>query len=176
MTDNATRVKILRESGDVKRCHIIPHHGQYDVARHSYGVACLITVLHPNPSAQLLMAALTHDAAERWTGDIPSPFKSSMGDIGTEVEVAVAEALDLNLDLYLDATDRLWVKACDQLDLLLWAFDQRKNGNTRVDQMISVTESKLYRSRDCGMLPDPLYEVLQSFGSSRLDELMFIGD
>jgi len=30
-----TQVLAAREAGTVRRCHIVPHHGQYNLAQHS---------------------------------------------------------------------------------------------------------------------------------------------
>jgi hypothetical protein len=37
-----TRLSATREAGTVRRCHIVPHHGQYNIAQHSYGAVSLL--------------------------------------------------------------------------------------------------------------------------------------
>jgi 5'-deoxynucleotidase YfbR-like HD superfamily hydrolase len=50
------------------------------VAQHSFGVAWFCYLLSNGlPSANLLMAALSHDLAEQDTGDIPAPAKRALG-------------------------------------------------------------------------------------------------
>ena len=97
--------KGLRESGD-------------DVGSHSHRVAMLLLMLHPLPSAHLIACALTHDAAEVFTGDMPAPMKSgSMREIMEEYEAQIAEKFDLPVPSDKDAR---WISLCDKLDSILW--------------------------------------------------------
>lgn len=61
-------------SGKVRRWHTCVGLDQTN-ADHSHGVAFVIAMLHPNPSANLLKAALFHDLGELGSGDMPSPAK-----------------------------------------------------------------------------------------------------
>lgn len=61
-------------SGKVRRWHIHPSLSQTQ-ADHSWGVAMVIMMLHPCPSADLLKEALMHDMHEIVTGDVPSHCK-----------------------------------------------------------------------------------------------------
>lgn len=61
-------------AGKIKRWHTCIGLEQ-TLADHSQGVAAVIALLHPNPSANLLKTALFHDYGELITGDIPSPAK-----------------------------------------------------------------------------------------------------
>ena len=65
MEDIIRRVQAIRECGHVERAHSTPHHGSYSNAAHSWQLAVLIILLHPAPSARLIMAALFHDIPER---------------------------------------------------------------------------------------------------------------
>lgn len=48
-----TRIAATREAGTVRRCHIVPHQGQYNIAQHSYGAVSLLLLLHPHPSLKI---------------------------------------------------------------------------------------------------------------------------
>jgi len=138
------RLRAFREAGRVQRCHTVPHRGEYSVAEHSWQVALLLLVLHPNPSPALLREALLHDVAERWTGDVPAPAKWASPDLakalrtlegqigGTSYGLALA-----NLVASLSEEERWWLHGCDLLELHLWCLDQRDGeGNKNVQQVL----------------------------------------
>lgn len=75
----------LYSTGGTRRYHNRPELNQ-DVAQHSWGVAVIILTMHPNPSVNLLKAAILHDSPEKVYGDIVSPTK-----------VAFPEAKELDL-------------------------------------------------------------------------------
>src|SRR6185312_90882 len=75
--NEGVRVWGLYAAGQVSRWHTKGHTCRpQDVAQHSHGVALLISILHPNPSAKLLIAALHHDLPEVATGDTPRYVKA----------------------------------------------------------------------------------------------------
>lgn len=70
----------LSDGGSVERYHTRPGIKPDTVGRHSHGVAMLAYLLHDAaPSAELLMACLTHDLAEQVVGDVSSPAKRKLG-------------------------------------------------------------------------------------------------
>lgn len=95
----------LRESGD-------------DVGAHSHRVAMLLLMLHPLPSAHLIACALTHDAAEVFTGDMPAPMKKgAFKDAMETYEKHIAERFELPVP---SDKDKRWLDLCDKLDAILW--------------------------------------------------------
>lgn len=70
----------LYSSGGTRRYHNRPKLNQ-NVKEHSWGVAIIITTLHPNPSANLIKAALWHDCAEKKFGDFLSPAKVAFPEL-----------------------------------------------------------------------------------------------
>lgn len=77
----ATQVIAALRSGGTQRFHT--HAGRLiktqDVAQHAYNVTLLVQALTFNRARrELLWAALTHDAAEHWVGDVPAPTKRSL--------------------------------------------------------------------------------------------------
>ena len=114
----------LYRSGFVRRYHTHPTlgaHGQTN-GHHQWGVAALIVALHPNPSRELLMAALFHDAGEYLTGDLPYSFKMFFPKVYEAVSrEEEAECADmLGRGLLLEARDRDWLKMCDRLEAVLF--------------------------------------------------------
>ena len=73
------RLDFFAAGADVLRYHTVRTLTQETVGHHSHLVALLCTLIDPNASRELLMAALLHDLAEQVTGDIPSPAKHQFG-------------------------------------------------------------------------------------------------
>lgn len=162
------QVLATREAGAVRRCHIIPHHGQYNIAQHSYGALSLLLLLHPGPSLALIKAVQWHDVGERWLGDMPAPAKYSNPELGRvyeEAEQAILETLELAQVLTEEETQ--WLKAVDTLDLWLWCWEEHRLGNKRVQQMFQVCFDVLMKRHDEGTLPGEVRFFVDNFNSNR---------
>jgi 5'-deoxynucleotidase YfbR-like HD superfamily hydrolase len=119
MTDKFDLAKKLLVSGDVRRWHTIRDLHQ-TTAEHSWGVAVIISLCHPNPSADLLRAALLHDCHEKMFGDIPSPIKDRWPEIkAAEEHAEVLFFHDLGLVSpydHLSASDLAWLDWADKIE------------------------------------------------------------
>lgn len=129
-------VRAIREGGSTERTHTTPHHGSYSVAEHSWGVATLLAILHPNPSSDLILAGMWHDVHERWTGDMPAPIKWCLGNITKDEIKRLEDSIESSLGIKFDlpAEDRKWLKACDMLEFWLWSMDQQALGNVNANE------------------------------------------
>ena len=78
-------LKFILAGTEVTRYHTVKTLERETVGHHSHGVACLVWLLNPGASRELLLGALFHDLAEHQTGDIPSPAKREYG-IGEQVD------------------------------------------------------------------------------------------
>ena len=90
---------------------------------HQGRVARIIMALHPAPSAQLLMAALTHDDGEHVTGDIPKPTKMRLADMEISIEELEAEARDDlwgNVHINVTGENAVWLILADRIDAFMW--------------------------------------------------------
>ena len=97
---------------------------------HQGRVARIIMALHPAPSAQLLMAALTHDDGEHVTGDMPGHFKAQMANgyaIDAEVMAHLADAEDNarselwgNVHINVTGDNADWLRLADRIDAFMW--------------------------------------------------------
>lgn len=173
MTLTATqRVLAAREGGNVRRCHTIPHHGEYTVGKHSFDAVSLLLILHPNPSVALIKALMWHDCAERWTGDVPSPAKRK-----DELFHNALDRLELgelqNWELYegfIDLTDDdyPWLHAIDQLEFWLWCHEQEALGNKHVTKAHLHVEKLIERLAD--RMPQPCLDFYAEFQWGRLPE------
>jgi 5'-deoxynucleotidase YfbR-like HD superfamily hydrolase len=139
MLSRSQLVKALREAGNVARCHTVPHHGEYSVGLHSYGVVNIILCLKTDPSIALIKAALWHDAQERWLGDLPAPakwFNKALNDEYVVAETRVGHCLGISkVFSLLNKDEQEWLRAADRLELLLWCDEQIAMGNRHVENM-----------------------------------------
>lgn len=94
---------------------------------HQGRVARIIMALHPAPSAQLLMAALTHDDGEHITGDMPGEFKASLCERDrplafemSYLEDEAREALWGNIHTYGSGENAEWLRLADRIDAFMW--------------------------------------------------------
>ena len=118
------------QSGYIRRFHTTPHAVPQEIGTHAWGVAVLITLLHPNPRAELLKYALLHDTGEYCTGDVPSIAKWASPEVKKELDKLEERFLRgvLQLELpELDVYDKVWLKQCDMLDMTIYTYDHRTN-------------------------------------------------
>jgi hypothetical protein len=111
-------------AGQVVRYHSNPRIarlGQSD-GEHSWGVAIIIDQLHPDPSRDLLRAALRHDGGEMYAGDLSHPFKQANPEFAEQhrkIEAEAATAIGLRLpNLTPDEQD--WLALADRLESILY--------------------------------------------------------
>ena len=71
-------MNFITAGADVKRFHTVNTINTETVGHHSHGVALMCFFFTDIPSNELLKAALFHDLAEQYTGDIPSPAKREL--------------------------------------------------------------------------------------------------
>lgn len=117
-------------AGWVRRWHMstVPALARSDDfnAGHQGRVARLVLALHPDPSRDLLAAALTHDDGEKRAGDISSEAKRAMDDDdadrldrdeqGGRIDVWGKDYVPTD-----SFSDAQWLHFADKLDALMWA-------------------------------------------------------
>ncbi len=134
------RVRFLREAGIIPRCHTFgaPDPSQ-TVGLHSWNVTNLLLVLHPEPSLNLIKAAMWHDAPERHLGDIPAPVKWASPVIRNEL-AKLEDRIHAEFGTSVPLTDDevRWLVCVDRLELLLMAQERRALGDYRFLQMATV--------------------------------------
>lgn len=115
-------------SGKVRRWHTCVGMEQ-NLADHSHGVAMIIALLHPNPSANLLKAALAHDLGEFYTGDMPSPVKRDdvIRERLKELESEARHSMGIP-DWPLTEEEHHWLAFADAYETLLFITYVAKNG------------------------------------------------
>ena len=122
-------LEYLYSSGGTRRYHNRPKVDQ-NVKEHSWGVALTITILHPNPSANLLKAATLHDCSEKVYGDFLSPAKIAFPEL-RELDKKCNDLFwnDIATDTgitYPTLTDeeQLWLNFADMYECYLFAREE----------------------------------------------------
>jgi 5'-deoxynucleotidase YfbR-like HD superfamily hydrolase len=165
-----TKARLMREGGNVQRCHVVPHYDQYSVGKHTFDMLVLLEALHPKPTKALFRAVLMHDLAERYTGDVPGmvaridpDFKQAFRNAGALVDEVCGYEVELS-----DA-ERRWVKALDKIELWLWCHDQLNMGNDHVGAM--VDELELWFSENWKSLPAACRRFYKRYEWKRCEEV-----
>lgn len=134
----------LRQAGMVRRYHAEPIIGEQTVAAHSWGVVCLIFLLDPEASRELILAAAFHDVAEGKFGDPPAPVKwesQELKDIYDRLEDRQIGRLGIGFTL--TPTERALLKQADYLEAMWFCYEQRRYGNRGVDPIFDRLDRHL---------------------------------
>lgn len=177
------RIQALMQSGETERLHAIPHHGSYNTGFHSWGVAMIITLLHPSPSANLLKLALLHDAAEKYIGDSPSSMKW-MGPNGVatrrfykETEHEVNKALNVyNIVGVVSDDEQMWLHGADMLEFLFWCRRQLNMGNQNVVHVCRNSFNAIEEGFHKGAIPEQIYDAALFLTGVQTGELHRFGE
>lgn len=160
MTLEIDQIAAIREAGKVRRCHVFPINGEYNVAIHTYNAIGLYMALCPDQNLNTVATILTHDLPERWLGDVPAPAKwenPKLKEVYEDAERDILRALELEFDI--STMDSLWVKGCDMLEFLLFCIDQERLGNRN----ISVPMARIKNALETFLEPEYIPEELKTF-------------
>lgn len=164
--DLKERVLLSRLGGKVERCHIIPHERPYNNAAHSWGVAMLMLQLFPEDFPRLAAYCICHDVPEAWVGDVPAHTKHrapAIAEALREMESGIFTRLQLPDENDLSAEDKQKLKACDALELYLWACDEVTLGNHHAQEILRKLHG-WFRSAEHRPLPQVAYDLFASLG------------
>ena len=162
-------LKILREAGNVSRCHTIPYSGSYTIAQHCYGAVSILLLLHPKPSVNLVKAVMWHDVHERYLGDVPAPALWSDGEFAKLYD-RLAERINKTCGIHsnLNIIERMWLNAVDKMDLLFWAQEQLGMGNHNAAAICGNLASWFKNNK----IPTQCVEMVSNYNFTRgADEL-----
>ncbi|MBE16831.1 MAG: hypothetical protein CL867_11340 [Cytophagaceae bacterium] len=157
----------MLSGGEVKRYHTLSTIGEQTVASHSWGVTLLMVWLKPDISKIAMLKALTHDVAEKQTGDMPAPTKWNNPELAKELSVVeknIEEAL--GVDFIITEEERQYFKQADMFELLLYCVKQRSLGNTNVNVVFSNGVEKLVGMKLNDRGRTLLSHLVQSYGAT----------
>lgn len=131
------QLAFLRRSAEVNRYHTETTLRPQNIGHHSYGVAWLCYMLSGgDPSRNLLLAALAHDAAEHSLGDIPSPTKRLLG-IKPQVDALESQHMashGVRMPQLHPDEERI-LQMADALDGVLYCVRELELGNRTLKQV-----------------------------------------
>ncbi|NBW16169.1 MAG: hypothetical protein EBR82_50120 [Caulobacteraceae bacterium] len=112
------RLAAIYAAGAVRRWHANPDMADcvQTIADHQGRCVQLLALLHPAPSADLLIMAAFHDQAERWVGDLPGPFKRAHRAVAEAHAAIEARILRSILHIQISQTDQQWLGLVDRLE------------------------------------------------------------
>jgi 5'-deoxynucleotidase YfbR-like HD superfamily hydrolase len=147
-----TSLKFIMSGSEVNRYHTMFTIQRETVGHHSHGVACLVLALNPEASRELLIAALYHDLAEQYTGDIPSPAKRDygIGDQVSDLEERLVKAAGLHWPNLTEAEQRV-LKLADLAHGALFCLREMSLGN---DRMYEVYERFITYALQMSLKPE----------------------
>lgn len=128
-------IKMIRNGNKVKRYHTVDTLVPETVGHHSANVAHLVMSLEPRCGKDLIVAALCHDLAEQYTGDIPATAKwasAKLAAVVKEVESSYMGLLQVELTDY----EKCVLKQADMLDLCFKCYEEFRLGNKEVVPII----------------------------------------
>jgi len=119
----------LRDAGGVRRYHTDVHMPSQSVAEHSWNMAMMCRILWP-ADLFVMMACLTHDIAEYWTGDVPSPAKWRWPELRDQLAMAEAEIIEEHgARMPLDDLQKTRLRFLDLLELAWYSAECYAEGN-----------------------------------------------
>lgn len=126
----------IYDSGGTRRYHNRPKLNQ-NVREHSWGVAVIIITMHPNPTPNLLRAAILHDCSESVYGDFVSPAKVAfpeLRELDNKLNSLFWEKIEEEYGLnypHLTTEEKLWLDFADMYECFLFA---QREGNDDVSK------------------------------------------
>ena len=124
------KVRFARNGNKVQRFHTVNSRVPETVGHHSANMAILCVVLSEyKPSAALLMAALTHDLAEQFTGDVPATAKWASPELAKALKDMEKRYDREWTSAPLTDYEKRVLKQADMLDLCFKAMEEVRAGN-----------------------------------------------
>jgi 5'-deoxynucleotidase YfbR-like HD superfamily hydrolase len=164
---NVNELLNVLDGGEVKRYHTLATIGEQTVGSHSWGVAVILNWLDPHISKHAILKALTHDVAEKQTGDMPAPTKWNNKDLALELALVEKKIeQDLGVDYDLTPQEQELFKQSDLFELLWYCVNQRSLGNTNVNVVFSNGVEKLVDMKLNAKGKALLAHLVQSYGAT----------
>jgi 5'-deoxynucleotidase YfbR-like HD superfamily hydrolase len=156
------RVEDLLTASYTKRFHTVREDNESQrIGEHSFGVALIIVQLHPDPSVNLIKAALYHDLAEGALGDIPATAKwrfQQYDDAFTQAEHQINAEMGIVVEITHE--EKVWLACADMLELLFYCqYRSNLKGADRVWRTIWTRVHKWFE-RKLDVLPEPVKREL----------------
>jgi len=122
-------IRKILQSGNVVRFHNSIGMDKQKNSEHEWEVALILQHIYPQCSKELLLAALTHDAAEYYTGDIPFPIKQASPELKSVLDKLEHQWEEQNgVHFNLHPEEAYFLKLADTLSGMWYCIQQVKEG------------------------------------------------
>lgn len=122
-------IRKILQSGNVVRFHNHVGIDKQKNSDHQWEVALILQHIYPQCSKELLLAALTHDAAEYFTGDIPFPTKQASPELKQVLDKIERQWEQENgVHFNLQSEELLMLKLADTLSGMWYCILQVREG------------------------------------------------
>lgn len=167
LAEDAKRLLSWYDAGRVQRFHIVPDYTgtpRQNLAEHSWGVAMFVDAIYqrmgsparPAP-ARVLLAALRHDLAERWLGDLPANVKWAHPALSAEYGLAERDIEEFaGLTVPLTEQETAVLKWADGLECMVYS---KRRGGAYMEAYWNIVD--YYAVRKKGPDLPVAYELMQ---------------
>lgn len=164
LTHDVKKLLSWYDAGRVQRYHVVPDYTgapRQNLAEHQWGVAMFVRAIcermGDQPSAPLLLAALTHDIPERWLGDMPANVKWAHPALALEYRKAedIVER-SCGTRVQLTAGEETILKWADGLECLVYS---KRRGGPYMEAYWNIVEYFAVKKK-APHLPEA-YELMQ---------------
>jgi len=122
-------IRKVLQSGDVVRFHNSIGMDKQKNSEHEWEVALILQYIYPQCSKELLLAALTHDSAEYYTGDIPFPIKQASPELKSVLDGLERKwEQDNGVHFDLSPEEAYFLKLADTLSGMWYCIQQVREG------------------------------------------------
>lgn len=128
-------IRMIRNGNRVKRYHTVDTLVTETIGHHSANVAHIVLAINLHCRKELLVAALFHDIAEQYTGDVPATAKWASEKLAKALK-EVEESYAMGYAENLTARERCILKQADMLDLCFKCFEEYQLGNKQILPLI----------------------------------------
>lgn len=162
------------EAGQTTRWHVHPTIHNQTVADHTYGVLqCLSYIVPSNQLHQrVMLAALNHDIAELYTGDVPFTTKKIYPEIAKAVKVVEEDIhKELKACHKLFRHEQCWLRFADLAEMGLYALKERRLGNMFMDSVLGNVIEELIKIFDelcdMGQSSEQMHDMIMTLKKER---------
>ena len=158
-------IQIMRAGTKVKRFHTLDLIVPETVGHHSCNVALMLTVLTNEVSGELLAAALYHDLAEQYTGDVPATAKWESPRLARALKRL--EQYHFPAPHTLSKYETKLLKQADMLDLCFKVLEEVQMGNLPMGAVLERGLTWLRENEPTKVVIELIKEIEHEYYSSK---------
>lgn len=123
------KIRTILQAGNVARFHNSIGMDKQKNSEHQWETALVLQHIYPECSKELLLAALTHDSAEYYTGDVPFPIKQASPELKVTLD-KLEEEWEKQHGVYFELNDeeKYFLKMADTFSGLWYCILQVREG------------------------------------------------